>query len=397
MAKIGIFGGSFNPPHVGHCLAVKEFQQALGLDRVLLIPAASPPHKTLPPDSPDAGQRLELLRLAARDLPGVQVDDLELHRQGASYTVDTLRQLRESYPTDQLYLCMGTDMFQSFDTWYCPQEICQMVQLVVAHRTEDREEELLAQANHLEEQYGQRPILLRNEFVKVSSTQVRRMLVLGGAEDYLTPEVYAAIVKNGFYGTAINRKGLPFDELRAQSLALHKPKRVAHVIGCSQTARKLALHYGADPDDAERAGILHDVTKALEGTDQLRLCEKYGIILDDFDREHPKLLHAVTGAAVAEQVFGEKPEVVQAIRWHTSGKANMTTLEKIIYVADYMEPNRDFPGVERLRQLAWTNLDAALYLGLEMAVTHVREQGEVVGRYSLEAMEFLEMKGINAT
>ncbi|MBP3588483.1 MAG: bis(5'-nucleosyl)-tetraphosphatase (symmetrical) YqeK, partial [Clostridia bacterium] len=154
-------------------------------------------------------------------------------------------------------------------------------------------------------------------------------------------------------------------------------------------ARELALIHGADPDDAERAGILHDVTKALDGEDQLRLCDKYGIILSDFDRKHTKLLHAVTGAAVAERVFGESETVCQAIRWHTSGKADMTVLEKIIYVADYMEPNRDFPGVEKLRKLAKTDLDAALLLGLEMAVAHVRRQGAIVGQHSLDAMAFL--------
>ncbi len=390
MAKIGVYGGSFNPPHVGHILAAQEFQRALQLDLVLFVPASSPPHKTLPPSSPDPRQRLELLRLAVKDLPFARVEDLELRRQGASYTVDTLRQLRERYPGDELYLCIGTDMFQSFETWFQSREICAMAKIAMAHRAACDEQVLQAQARDFARQFGTEPILIPNTFVDVSSTQVRRMLILGGSEDYLPVSVYEAIKRQGLYGMAMDRKGLPFDALQQQSLALHKKSRMAHVIGCSQTARRLAIRYGADPDAAQRAGILHDVTKALDGWDQLRLCEKYGIILDDFEREHPKLLHAVTGAAVAQEVFGEAPEVVQAIRWHTSGKANMTTLEKIIYVADYMEPNRDFPGVEKLRQLADTDLDAALYLGLEMAVCHVREQGEIVGRHSLEAMEFLE-------
>ena len=123
---------------------------------------------------------------------------------------------------------------------------------------------------------------------------------------------------------------------------------------------ELAKVHGANVEDAARAGILHDVTKAMSGADQLRLCETYGIIIDDFLRTHTKLLHAPTAAAVAEHVFGENPAVCEAIRWHTSGRANMSTLEKIIYVADYMEPNRDFPGVKELRKLAYSDLDAAL-------------------------------------
>lgn len=391
MAKIGIFGGSFNPPHRGHLLAAREFQRALNLDTVLFVPAATPPHKVLPPDTPDTAQRLELLRLAVQELPFARIDDLELRRPGVSYTVDTVRQLRESYPGDELYLLMGTDMFRSFESWYQPDAIASMAKIVMAHRTDSDE---TAQAEAFTARFGMEPILVSNDFVEVSSTQVRRLLVLGGAEIYLPHEVYQEILRRGLYGTDRSRIGLSFDRLRSESLLLHKEKRVKHVLGCSQTAWELAQLHGADPDAARRAGILHDVTKALSGSDQLLLCQVYGIELDAFERAHPKLLHAVTGAAVAQRIFGESPEVVQAIRWHTSGKADMTTLEKIIYVADYMEPNRDFPGVETLRHLAFENLDAALLLGLRMTREHLDEQGAEMGQNSVAAMAYLENSGV---
>lgn len=389
MAKIGIYGGSFNPPHLGHILAAREFRRALDLDLMLFVPAAQPPHKELAPDSPDAQTRLELVKLAIRDLPWAKTSDLELRREGASYTVDTVRQLREDYPDDELFLCMGTDMFQSFDSWYQPKKICSMAQIVMAHREDPDSDALKEQVKNFKKKFDTSPILIKNEILEMSSTQVRRLLILGGAEDLLDPAVLDYIREKGLYGTNRCRKGLAFEDLKRESLLLHKESRVKHVIGCSETSRELALVHGTDPDAAERAGILHDVTKALDGEDQLRLCDKYGIILSDFDRKHTKLLHAVTGAAVAEHVFGESEAVCQAIRWHTSGKADMTVLEKIIYVADYMEPNRDFPGVEKLRKLAKTDLDAAMLLGLDMAVSHVRRQGAVVGQHSLDAMAFL--------
>lgn len=389
MAKIGIYGGSFNPPHLGHILAAQEFRRTLNLDLMVFVPAAQPPHKELAPDSPDARTRLELVKLAVRDLPWAKVEDLELRREGASYTVDTVKQLRADYPNDELFLCMGTDMFRSFETWYHPKKICSMARIVMAHREDPDSETLKEQVRSFKKKFDAAPILIENEILEMSSTQVRRLLILGGAEDLLDPAVLAYIRENGLYGTGRSRKGLAFEALKRESLLLHKESRVRHVIGCSETARELALIHGADPDDAERAGILHDVTKALDGEDQLRLCDKYGIILNDFERKHTKLLHAVTGAAVAERVFGESEAVCRAIRWHTSGKADMTVLEKIIYVADYMEPNRDFPGVEKLRKLAKTDLDAALLLGLEMAVAHVRRQGAIVGQHSLDAMAFL--------
>ena len=389
MARIGIYGGSFNPPHLGHILAAREFQRALKLDLLLLVPAATPPHKILPPDAPEGEQRLRLLELAAKELPFAKIDDLELRRKGVSYTVDTLQALRAKYPGDELFLCMGTDMFLSFDSWYKPKRICELARIAMAHRADCDEDELKAAAKAFQKKFGVSPELIPNEFVEVSSTQVRRLLILGGAEDFLAPEVLAEIRAKGLYGTGTNRKGLAFKDLKRESLALHKEGSIAHVLGCSKTARELALIHGADPDDAERAGILHDVTKALDGRDQLRLCDKYGIIISDFDRAHTKLLHSVTGAAVAERVFGENEAVVQAIRWHTSGKADMTTLEKIIYVADYMEPNRDFPGVEKLRKLAYTDLDAALLMGLKMTAEHLKRQGAIMGRHSIEAIEFL--------
>lgn len=390
MARIGVYGGSFNPPHLGHILAAKEFQRTLGLDLMLFIPAATPPHKHLPPDTPDARTRLELLQLAVEELPFARADDLELHREGASYTVETLRTLHKRYPNDRLFLCMGTDMYMSFENWYKPKEICGLAEIAMAQRSDDDPLRLHAQARNLREKFGTTPILVPNQYLDVSSTTVRRMLILGGVRDYLPPRVLAEIQSRGLYGTARNRKNLPFEALKRESLALHKESRVAHVIGCSETAAALAKIHGADPVDAARAGILHDVTKALEGADQLRLIDEYGVNINQFEREHTKLLHSVTGGAVAEHVFGENEAVCQAIWWHTSGKAGMTTLEKIIYVADYMEPNRDFPGVEKLRRLAYTDLDAALLLGLEMTAAHLREQGQPMGQHSIDAMAFLK-------
>lgn len=390
MARIGVYGGSFNPPHKGHILAAREFQRALKLDELLLIPAAIPPHKVLPDGSPNGETRMRMLELAAEELPFARIDDLELRREGPSYTVDTLQTLHDRYPNDELFLCVGTDMFLSFDSWYQPGRICELATIAMAHRADCDEEELQALAQSFGRRFGVQPALIRNEFVEVSSSQVRRLLIFGAAEEFLPASVLAYITQHGLYGVGLDRHDLSFEELRKESLSLHKQSRVRHVIGCSQTAGELAEHYGENVEDARRAGILHDVTKALSGRDQLRLCDRYGIIIDDFERAHPKILHAVTAAKVAERIFGENDAVCSAIRWHTTGKADMTTLEKIIYVADYMEPNRDFPGVERLRRLAFTDLDEAMLLGLQMAKEHLDRQGAIMGRYSVEAMDFLE-------
>ena len=193
-----------------------------------------------------------------------------------------------------------------------------------------------------------------------------------------------------FCGNADGCRGLSLEALQDRVTALLKPNRVAHVLGCRDTAVALAERWGADVTDAARAGLLHDITKALNADLQLTLCSAYGIILDAFSKENPKTLHALTGSLVAERVFGESETVVSAIRHHTTGKADMSVLEKIIYVADYMEPNRDFPGVDKLRQLAFSDLDAALRLGLTMTLELLRKQGSTISPASEEALSWLD-------
>jgi len=179
------------------------------------------------------------------------------------------------------------------------------------------------------------------------------------------------------------------EELERIVIRLLNPNRVAHVLGCRDTAAALAQRWGENVTDAARAGLLHDITKAIDGPLQLTLCGEYGTILSEFGQRHPKTLHALTGSLVAERVFGENENVVSAICHHTTGKANMTTLEKIIYVADYMEPCRDFPGVEKLRELAFSDLDAALKLGLEMTLENLVSRRLEISPESREALEYL--------
>ena len=220
--------------------------------------------------------------------------------------------------------------------------------------------------------------------VMISEEDLRRMTVFRCAGEFMPPESAAAP----------DLRALPEDELERTVVSLLKPNRVAHVLGCRDTAVELARVWGADETDAARAALLHDITKALDGPLQLTLCRAYGIILSDFSVQNPKTLHALTGSLVAERIFGENAAVVAAIRSHTTGKADMNTLEKIIYVADYMEPNRSFDGVQQLRQLAFTDLDAALKLGLEMTLKMLTEQGKEISVESRQALDWLIKKNV---
>ncbi len=162
-------------------------------------------------------------------------------------------------------------------------------------------------------------------------------------------------------------------------------KRFAHTLRTRDMAVRLAERWGADRDDAEKAALLHDITKKCSDAEQLKLCEKYGIIVqysaDDF---HP-LIHADTAAAAARDVFRMPEHICRAIRLHTLGAPDMTTLDKIVYLADAIEEGRDYPGVRELRALAFSDLDGAVLKSLEGTLRNVREQGREPNEQSEKA------------
>ena len=390
MGIIGIYGGTFNPPHLGHIQAAKMAVEALGLQQLLVIPDRIAPHKELPEGSASPEQRLQMLELALEGEERITVSDLELRREGKSFTYETVEQLHARHPQDQLILLMGTDMFLSFHQWRHPERILKHAHLGVFYRGLPGEREDIEKRKQEMEQYGYQIHLLHNQVVDISSTQLRRMLAFACAGPFLPKGVEGFIRQNGLYGTGKCLRNLPMEALEQEVISLLKPSRVQHVLGCRDTAEALAKKWGVDVMDAARAGMLHDITKALDGPLQLTLCQEYGTILDDFSKRYPKTLHALTGSLVAERIFGENKQVVDAIRSHTTGKAGMNLLEKIIYVADYMEPNRKFPGVEQLRLLAFVDIDAALRLGLEYTLEHLRNQGAEVSPESQAALAALQ-------
>ena len=389
MERIGIYGGTFNPPHIGHIQAAKQAVEALHLTKLLVIPDRIAPHKCMPGNSASPRQRLEMLRIALEGQARVEVSDIELDREGPSYTFETVAQLKALYPEAELVLLMGTDMFLSFHSWKNPQFILENAVLGIFYRGEKDEKAAIEAKKAEMEAAGARIELVENDVVNISSTQMRRLLAFRCAGELLPQGVLDYIRQHHLYNTRAPWKNLPMDELEAVVISLLKPNRVKHVLGCRDTAVELAKHWGADVTDAARAGILHDITKAIDGPLQLTLCDAYGKILSDFSKKYPKTLHALTGSMVAERIFGENAAVVSAIEHHTTGKADMNLLEMIIYVADYMEPNRDFTGVEKLRELAFSDIQAALKLGLEMTLEHLKRQGNEVSPASREALAWL--------
>ena len=199
--RTAIYGGSFNPPHLGHISAVNTVVSELAPDRILIMPDCLAPHKAMAQNTPAPEHRLEMCRLAFGNIPGTEISDLEILRGGKSYTVDTLEQLSGLYPEDEFYLVIGSDMLTSFTTgWYRFEDILKMCTLTVISREMDDLEALEMNAEKLREFHNGKVIILRNHKpVLLSSSEVRQAMQDGDVQGKLSDTVWEYIKENGLY------------------------------------------------------------------------------------------------------------------------------------------------------------------------------------------------------
>jgi nicotinate-nucleotide adenylyltransferase len=357
--KIGIFGGAFNPPHIGHVEAAKTAKAQLGLDLLIVIPTGIPPHKTLPHGTPDPDSRLYMTKNAFRDVNELIISDVEIHSTDSNYTIDTVASIQHQYPGADLFLLVGTDMYNSLSTWKDSTSLLKAVT----------------------------PVLLSRDKIKISSTELRAMFPKRGGVEYISRENYSYIIKYRLYGVRPN-----WNWLRGRAHSMLDPGRVPHVDACEREALKLAERWGVNLDDAREAAILHDITKRLDFIENMCIITEHGIDISHIDIAEEKLLHSLTGALIAQSEFGVSDTVADAIMLHTTGDAGMSMLEKIIYIADYTEQTRDFPGVEKLRYKALNNIDEAMVMGLEMTVGDLLKRGITPNAATYNAIE--DLKGV---
>ena len=378
--RLAMYGGTFNPIHLGHMHAARAVVEGLSLDKLLLMPANVPPHKTMPQGSASPEQRLDMCRIAANLLDRVEACPLELERTGPSYTVDTLGELKLRYPQAEVWLVVGTDMVLTFDRWREPQKMAQLCRLAVVARDESDRQRIAEKARQLRESLDLGIDIIDCPALPMSSTQVRESL----DDNLLHPAVLDYIRQNKLYLPAL-------ETLRAEVERRVSPKRMAHILGCERMAAQMAQRYGVDDYTVRAAAILHDCTKALSEKEQLTLCEKWNIIFDYDEGNFAQLIHADTGAETARRVFKMPDDIVDAIRTHTTGDTHMTDLQKILYVADMCEESRTWPGVEELRTLALTDLEGAVTAAMERTAAFIREQGKEPYYKTLDALKLRKL------
>lgn len=372
--RLALFGGTFDPIHNGHVHLAREFARRLRLDRVLLMPTYVPPHK-LKENMAPAADRLEMCRLAAQADPVLAVSDLEISRGGASFTADTLEALQGQYPDARLYLITGADMFLTLGTWWRFEDIASMAVLCAAPRDKSTMEELRAYAVQLEKA-GATCVIEDIPLMPLSSTDVRERLKAGrDAAKLVPPPVAAYIREKGLYRAG----GEPALDRDAQFIEIIRgrlgEKRFLHSLAVSEEAQRLAKRYGADPAKAKTAGILHDILKDADNEALLQIFRDFGILLDNAEQHTPRVWHAHAGALFIDRVLlVDDPDIVSAVRYHTTGRADMTLLEKVLFVADMTSADRKYKDVETMRRLADSSLDEAMEYGLRYTIRDLADK-----------------------
>lgn len=183
---------------------------------------------------------------------------------------------------------------------------------------------------------------------------------------------------------------MKIDEIRDKLQGTLSPKRFNHSLGVMETSVKLASLFGVDVKKAELAGLLHDCAREFKNEEVLKLCKEHNIEVDDVCEREPKLLHGPVGAVVARKEYGiEDEEILGAIYCHTTGRKNMNALDKIIFLADYVEPGRDFAGVEKVREVVFEDLDKGMVVSLISIIKHLAKKKQLIQKDTIDTWNFI--------
>ncbi len=385
--RIGLFGGTFDPIHRGHAALLAAAATGGFFDRIHVIPSAIPPHKSLHHVSMPS-YRYEMARIAVKDMDfpiPVVLSDIEIRQNKVSYTIDTVREIAKLYKSQAgIYLICGADVAGQIENWHMPEALLREAGLFLAGRPGCGEEELEARILRLKNKYGTKIERFFADPVDISSMQLREMIASDdpGAEAFLDPGVFRWIRENALYDPAYDFAGC-FDfhmvkRLGDMEFALRgilSAHRLIHSLNTMRESVRLGRTFGAPLEKCALAGLLHDCTK-ISRTDARPA---------DGDDERPaglegipaEIEHAYTGSDYARSVFGIVDEdILNAIRYHTTSRAGASLLEKILFVADKIEPARTFSRIGEIRAVASHDLDGGMRECLRDIMLHLDRQGK---------------------
>ncbi len=394
MSKIGIMGGTFDPVHNGHLRLAQQAYNEYRLDAVWFMPSGQPPHKK-DHKVTDADIRCQMVKLAIAEYPYFRYSDFEVRRSGNTYTAQTLELLKQEYPREEFYFIIGADSLYEIENWYHPEEVMKDAVLLVAGRNYRKAcRSMEEQIAFLKERYHANISLLHCDIVDIASARIRDLAAQGEPIAPYIPETVAQYIKkHHLYEN--QEKSMNYSPTQ---IALYRKRlksklpsmRYEHSLSVSYTCMCLAMRYGCDMEKAEVAGLLHDCGKRFSDDIILKKCRQHGIPVTEEQSHAPAVLHANYGAWLAEHKYQiEDPEILNAILYHTTGRPEMSMLEKIVYVADYIEPRRSkAPNLPEMRQLAFCDLDEALYQILKGTLDYLKQKKASADPMTCRAYEY---------
>ena len=372
MRKIGILGGTFNPIHKGHVALGLAAMEQYDLEEVWLMPSKLPPHKSHFAMLSEE-HRLAMTRLAAQADTRFFASDFELRREGLTFTADTLELLTKVYPNVRFYFIVGGDSLIKFKSWRRPERILELCTLLGAGRAGYEVAAVNEAAEGLREQFPKAEIgTVELSDHPISSNKIREAFYTGQPEqvqEYLPEAVWAYLQEHRLYAKT------GFAELDAEMAQNLPRKRYLHSVAVAHLAAAYAAALGYDPERALIAGILHDCAKAYSDEQLVADCDKYDISVTDVERRNGFLLHGKLGAFYARTKYFITDEgILSAISYHTTGRPGMTDLEKVVFLADYLEPFRTQPtepALNEIRRIAFEDIDKAVYLALKNTLRYL--------------------------
>lgn len=405
MKKIGIMGGTFNPIHNAHLMMAQAAYQQYSLDEVWFMPSKNPPHKDNR-DIVSEEHRTRMVRSAIDAVPHFLFSDMELKRKGTTYTCETMKALHGEYPKAKLYFIMGGDSLAGFGEWYHPEKILKYCTVLAAPRGAVSDDQMRDLCRKQGKRFHGEILPVRMNHIPISSEQIRAKIKNKESVLAFCPEAVSLYIRiHGLYGAKSEKwkvKNVDQELLNCLSATL-RPGRYLHTLRVAQTAAALAFCHSQDPvkdsSRAELAGMLHDCGKYYTGGEMLALCREYGIVLSDTEKRNTALIHGKLGAYLARERYGIRDEeICSAISYHTTGKPDMTTLEKVIYIADYIEPGRKMDcapySLSEIRKESFHDPDRALLMILTNTITYLRSDPEKeMDELTVQTYDYYKGKG----
>jgi nicotinate-nucleotide adenylyltransferase len=407
--KLAILGGSFNPVHLGHLWLADAALSVLGYDRVILVPAFTSPFKSGSNEA-SPSDRLDMLAASIPGEPRLAIDDCEIKRGGVSYTIDTIVDVKRRYcPAGKIGLILGDDLVSAFSQWRRVEDIAAETDIIIARR-ESLESPPFPYPHHL----------LNNAVMELSSAVIRerirkreswRSLVPQGARTIIEDRRLYGYTSQGYTAALTGASadgGVPgqapgswtkitwefITRVEAEVRSLVSLSRFLHSRGAALLAYDLCVHFGLDPHRGYVAGLAHDMAKSLPEGEMMRLARRDDKNFSRLEQKKPALLHGMAGAVLFRQKFGvEDEDILEAIRYHTTGGLGMGPLAQVVYIADKIEHSRGNIKGELREFSRFADLDSLFTAVLEETVAFLRLNQMDLSAGTLHLLDAVHKRG----